>query len=144
MNKAKECFRDFLKRKQLKLTKQREIVLDTFLSTEQHVTVEDLYNKVKDKHPMVGQVTVFRTLKLLQEGGLAQEVYLGDKRIRYEHKYEHKKHIHLICFKCLKIIDIISDDIDELEKKISEENGFSSQSYRVDIIGTCSSCANEK
>ncbi len=115
-------------------------MLQSFLSTEKHVSVEDLYDISKERYAKVGYATVFRTVKLLKEGGIAQEVYLGDKRIRYEHKYGHQKHIHLICDKCSKIIDVVNEDIDDLENKISNENKFTSKSYRIDIFGTCDAC----
>ena len=140
MAKEVQVFSDFLKAQDLKLTAQREIVLNSFLKIESHVSVDDLYYIVKKTHPRLGYATVFRTLKLLCECELASAVYFGDKRVRYEHKYGHKKHIHLICRECGKVIESVSKGIEDIKNKMCKNNKFISDSYSVDIFGICEKC----
>src|SRR4029453_19514967 len=74
----KTIFQEHLKRAGLKRTTQRDLILDVFLETEGHVSGEDLYRLVREKDPTVGQTTVYRTLRLLTDAGLAREVRFGD------------------------------------------------------------------
>ena len=83
----KEIFFEHIRRAGLKKTSQREMILLLFLQTEGHLSAEDLYLLVREKDPTVGFTTVYRTLKLLSECGLAREERLGDGRRRYEHHY---------------------------------------------------------
>ncbi len=133
-------FVDFLKRKNLKLTSQREEILRYFLKIDRHLTVEDLYNVVKKKDPNIGQATVFRTLKLLCEAGLAGEVDFGDKKIRYEHKYGHQHHDHLICVKCGKFIEVTQPEIEKLQDKLAKKYDFTPVRHRLEIFGLCREC----
>ena len=135
-----DIFMKLLKAQNLKLTKQRKYVLDVFLKTERHVSVDDMYDIVKKRQPQLGYATVFRTLKLLCQCGLATPVYFGDKRIRYEHKYGHKKHIHLICRECGSVIESVSADIENIKNKMCKSNDFIPDSYSVDIFGICKKC----
>jgi len=140
MAKEQDIFVDFLKGQELKLTKQREEILQTFLKTDKHVSVEDLYDIVRAKDPAIGQATVFRTLKLLCEAGIAGEVDLGDKRARYEHKYGHQHHDHLICVKCGKSIEAVEPEIEKLQEALCKKFGFLPKSHKLDIFGLCKKC----
>src|SRR2546421_6804647 len=76
----------------LKRTAQRDLILDVFLRTEEHLSSEDLYRLVQQQDPTVGHTTVYRTLKLLIDAGLAREARFGDGRTYYEHNYKHQHH----------------------------------------------------
>src|SRR5215211_3532109 len=85
LTEEQEVFLKHIQKKGLKRTSQRALILDVFLRTEEHLSNEDLYQLVKKEDPTVGQTTVYRTLKLLAEAGLAREVRFGDGRAHYEH-----------------------------------------------------------
>ena len=140
MAKEVDLFIDFLRKKKLKLTKQREEVLSVFLNTDRHLSVEDLYNIVKKKDPSIGQVTVFRTLKLLSEADIAKEVNFGDKKIRYEHKYGHQHHDHLICTECGRFIEAVDPEIEKLQNSLCRKFGFTPKNHRMQIFGLCKKC----
>src|SRR3712207_9319788 len=91
MTEEKEIFHRHIQRQGLKRTAQRDLILDVFLRTEEHLSSEDLYNLVKAEDPTVGHTTVYRTLKLLVDAGLAREVRFGDGRTRYEHRSEERR-----------------------------------------------------
>jgi Fur family ferric uptake transcriptional regulator len=97
MTEEQEVFLNHIQKKGLKRTSQRDLILDVFLRTERHLSNEDLYRLVQEEDASVGQTTVYRTLKLLTEAGLAREVRFGDGRTHYEHNYKHEHHDHMIC-----------------------------------------------
>ncbi|MCF7916587.1 MAG: transcriptional repressor [Candidatus Omnitrophica bacterium] len=144
MKKAIKLFIKFLRGKELKLTPQREKVINTFLDVQKHLTVEDLYNIIKKKEPSLGQATVFRTLKLLVEAGIAEEVDFGDKKTRYEVKYGHQHHDHIVCIKCGKFIEAMDPKIESLQKKLCEKFSFKPLRHKLKIFGICKQCQKKK
>ncbi|NQT46973.1 MAG: transcriptional repressor [Candidatus Omnitrophica bacterium] len=140
MDKELDIFIDFLRERNLKLTSQREDILKVFLKIDKHLSVEELYDIVKKKNPRIGQATVFRTLKLLREAGFAGEVNLGDRCIRYEYKYGHKHHDHLICIECGRCIEVVDPKIEELQQILCKREGFSPQKHKMEIFGLCKAC----
>src|SRR5258707_5445061 len=97
MTEEQEVLLKHIQQRGLKRTAQRDLILEVFLRTEQHLSSEGLYNLVKQEDPEIGQTTVYRTLKLLTEAGLAREARLGDGRTYYGHHYKHAHHDHMIC-----------------------------------------------
>jgi Fur family ferric uptake transcriptional regulator len=139
-----KIFSEFLKKKNLKSTHQREQILRIFLDTKSHLTVEDLYNIVKKEDSGVGQATVFRTLKLLCEANIAKEVYFGDKRARYERKCEDDRHDHLVCLECGGFIEAAEPKIEKLQSDLCKKYDFMPKEHKTEIFGICSGCRNSK
>src|SRR5438876_1099295 len=137
MREEKEIFHSHLKRTRLKRTDQRDLILDVFLDTEGHVSVEDLYELVKKKDSTVGFTTVYRTMKLMTEAGLAREVRFIDGRARYEHEYKHQHHDHLICTQCGGLIEFYSPAIEELQDEIALKYQFKIRDHSHRIFGIC-------
>jgi Fur family ferric uptake transcriptional regulator len=104
----------FLEEHSLKHTKQREAILDVFLEVEGHVTSDDLYQRVRAVHPQIGYTTVYRTMKLLCDAGLAHE-HNFDGLTRYEIAHEH--HDHLVCVRCGKIIEFECEMIESAQER---------------------------
>ncbi len=140
MLEERTIFICFLKSKGLKLTRQREEILETFLKIEEHLSTEDLYKAVKRKNSGIGHATVFRTLKLLSQAGIAREVYLGDKRVRFEHGHGHQHHDHLICQTCSKLIETADLEIEKLQDDLCKKFDFTPTSHRLQIFGICKEC----
>jgi Fur family ferric uptake transcriptional regulator len=136
----KQIFHEHLKRARLKRTNQRELILDVFLDTEGHVSSEDLYSIIKAKDPSVGFTTVYRTLKLLKECGLARELEFHDGRILYEHDYKHSHHDHLICTQCGALIEFYSEEIERLQDSITSRYEFKPMHHSHRIFGICAAC----
>ncbi len=140
MEKALDLFAAFLRGKGLQYTKQREVILREFLKAEKHLSIEELYTIVKKKDPKLGQTTVFRTLKILCEAGIADEVDLGDRMIKYEVKLGHEHHDHLVCTKCGKCIEAVDERIEKLQSELCKRFGFLPQKHRLEIFGVCKEC----
>jgi Fur family ferric uptake transcriptional regulator len=138
--KAKDIFRDYLREKGLRNTKQRDVILDAFFSADRHITVEGLFNIVKAKYPEIGYATVHRNLSLLCECGLADEIKIGTKKARYEPKFGREHHDHLICMKCGRFIEVNDSKIERLQDKLAEANGFVPVRHKLEIYGYCKEC----
>ena len=144
MTEEQEVFHRHIQKKGLKRTTQREVILDVFLKTEDHLSSEDLYRLVQKEDPTIGQTTVYRTLKLLTEAGLAREVRFGDGRTHYEHNYKHQHHDHMICSECGKIIEFFSAELEALQDAMAEKHGFEVTHHLLRIIGLCSDCKHRQ
>ncbi len=144
LHKEEEVLTTYLKNKNLKLTNQRRVILKLFLNTEIHVTAEELYEKLKHTHPEIGIATVYRTLKLFCDAGLALEVQFGDGFTRYEHHYGHGHHDHLVCEKCGKYIEVIDERIEKLQQSLAEQNNFHILRHRMELYGLCKDCFCKK
>lgn len=140
MRKEKEVFERYLRTKALKHSEQREKIMELFLQIEQHLTLDELYKIVSNKYPGIGQATVYRTMKLLCDCGLCQELKLEDGTTRYEHLFGHKHHDHLICTECGKFVEIVHPGIEKLQNKLFEKYGFHAQRHRMELYGICLSC----
>ena len=138
--KEKEIFFAHLRNAGQKKTAQRELILEVFLKTEGHLSAEDLYNLVKVEDPTVGFTTVYRTLKLLAECGLARVERLGDGRARYEHLYNHQHHDHLICTDCGQLIEFYSEVIEQKQDEIAAHYNFQPTRHSLRIWGVCVDC----
>lgn len=138
----KKAFSIFAASKGLRSTRQRDIILDIFLSTHQHISVEELYLKVKSSNPGIGQATVYRTLKLFAEAGLAREILLHDGQTRYEHIIAGEHHDHLVCTGCNAIIEFEDETIEKLQEEIAARHGFYIKNHKMEIYGLCAKCRN--
>ncbi len=140
MKSAKDAFSEYLNDKGIRLSEQREHIADIFLKTEKHLTTADLYELVRKKHQNIGYSTVYRTLKLISGADLAEEVDFGDGVVRFEHKYGHKHHDHLICLECGSFIEAVKPEIEKLQEKLSREYDFTPTSHKLEIFGICKEC----
>lgn len=128
----------YLDSQKLKHTQQRDVILDVFLEVKDHITGEELYHRVRAKHKNIGQTTVYRTMKLLCDAGLATEHHFDDGLTRYEIKHEH--HDHLVCVRCGKIIEFQCEKIEEAQKAVAQEYRFLILRHRHEMYGHCEKC----
>lgn len=135
---------DYIQGAGLRKTNQRDLILETFLRTEEHLTSEDLHRLVHRKDPTVGLTTIYRTVKLLTEAGLAREVRFGDGKTYYEHHYNHEHHDHMICTDCGKVIEFFSPDIEELQDQMAVSFGFKPTHHSLRLWGVCSDCQQKE
>ena len=144
MKSAETIFRQYLKEKGLLYSKQREQILKTFMKARSHLTIDDLYNAVRKKNPRIGLATVYRTMRVICDCGLAREVDFGDGVRRFEHKYQHQHHHHLVCIKCGRVIEVTSNQIESLQKKLAKQHNFAPIRDTMKIFGLCSKCKNKQ
>jgi Fur family ferric uptake transcriptional regulator len=135
-----QVFMEYLEQKKQKLTSHRELILDNFIGNEGHRSVDDLYRAVREQDPRIGYTTVYRTMKLLVECGLAREIDLADGITRYEHLYNHQHHDHMICMQCGSSIEFYNEEIEAIQDAASEQLGFKVTDHRLQIYGLCKQC----
>ena len=135
---AKQKFMEFLDGKNLRLTSQRQAIIDTVFNTEEHFTAEQLLEWSRERDKSVSRATVYRTLPLLTESGLVREMDFGKDYKFYDPNYaDHPQHSHIICQDCEKIVEFESKKIERIETEISHRLGFAVKSQRLQITGTC-------
>jgi Fur family transcriptional regulator, ferric uptake regulator len=139
-----EHLSEYLVDRGLKSTSQRDKILDIFVKAGRHLSAEELYARVKKSHPGIGFATVYRTLKLLAEAGLAQERRFEGGFTRYEHASPDAHHDHLICTRCGAIIEFENERIEELQRDVARMNRFTVQNHKLELYGLCEICQGKK
>ena len=139
-----DLFHSYLRQNGLKKTYQKDLILETFLSAEGHLSVEDIYALVKKRDKKVGIVTVFRTLKSLTACGIAREVVLGDGLTRFEHSLHHPHHHHIVCMECHKAIEFVCPDLERIQNQIIERYHFKPIHHRFQTYGVCEDCREHR
>ncbi len=131
----------YMAKKGLRSTAQRRLIVDTFFEGAAHMTIEDLLNEVRVHDRGIGYATVYRTLKLLAECGVASERKFGDGLSRYELADDASAHHdHLICVSCGKIEEFEEPRIEALQDEIAARHGFEVASHKHEMYGTCADC----
>ncbi|MDD6088647.1 MAG: Fur family transcriptional regulator [Desulfovibrionaceae bacterium] len=138
-----QFFQQFLQKRGLRQTTQRKHIAEIFFKESGHLSVEDLYIIVRESDPSVGQATVYRTIKLLCEAGLAWEVRFYDGIARYEH-VGNSHHDHLICEICGQNIEVVDPAIEVLQEALMARHGFTPTRHRLYLYGICPKCQAEK
>jgi Fur family transcriptional regulator, ferric uptake regulator len=136
------AIQETLRKQGVRLTRQRRILLDLIDHSGRHLDAESLYQMAKEKDPKLNRVTVYRTLKLLKEGGLVDELdlmhYGGD-----QHYYETRmkqEHAHIICLRCGKVEEFFGEPLQKLRRQVESHFGFQILLARTEIGGYCSHC----
>lgn len=137
---ARKRFFEYIKKQGLRYTKQREEILDAFLSSGGHITADEIFEKVKKKDSSIGYATVHRNLSLLLDSGLAEEIKVGRGKTRYEQMHMRRHHDHLICLRCGKFIEVMDENIERLQDKLAEDNDFVPLRHKLEIYGYCKDC----
>jgi Fur family ferric uptake transcriptional regulator len=147
IDRLKRNLDDYMSEKGLRTTEQRKLIVSTFLETEAHSTIDELLEKVRAADPRVGYATVYRTMKMLTEGGMANELHFGDGATRYEIADEDAHHDHLICEECGQIVEFEEPLIEELQERIAVQHGFVVTYHKHELYGHCAdvqACAERR
>ncbi|PWB75462.1 transcriptional repressor [candidate division GN15 bacterium] len=134
--------REFLKTKGFKMTPQRERIFKAFFGLGQHVTVDELYAKVRESDRSIGYATVWRNLKLICKVGLAEEVNLGDGVTRYD-RITREPHGHLFCLGCKKLIEFETTEMVPGLTAVASAQRFKPEGFKIEITGYCEKCQSE-
>ncbi|HIQ28780.1 MAG TPA: transcriptional repressor [Sulfurovum sp.] len=140
-DKLLEKFKNLLKNNTLKFTKQRELILKFLYENDEHFTPEEIYMILKKKNPdiNIGIATVYRTLTLLEDAGIASSISFGTQGKKYELGLK-KHHDHLICTTCGDIIEFFDETIEMQQEKIAKKFNFKMTDHTMKIVGLCEKC----
>ena len=126
-----------LSQHQLKTTKQRQDIVDAFLKLHgQHVTIDELLAECRKSNPAIGYATVYRTLKLLVEAGIAEQRQFQSGQSQFELESEHH-HDHLVCTHCNRILEFENDRIEALQRKVADDFNFALTGHKMILYGVC-------
>ncbi len=140
-DKLLEKFKNLLKNNTLKFTKQRELILKFLYENDEHFTPEEIYMILKKENPdiNIGIATVYRTLTLLEDAGIASSISFGTQGKKYELGLK-KHHDHLICTTCGDIIEFYDETIETQQEKIAQKFNFQMTDHTMKIVGLCEKC----
>lgn len=135
------AFQTYLRTRGQKMTGARETVLEAFMSLERHVTAEDIYSAARRLDTGIGQATVFRTIRLLEDAGIAREARPGDGARCWEHAYRHRHHDHLVCLRCGAVVEFHDAAVERAQNAIYRRYGFTPANHTLELKGYCPDCA---
>ena len=134
----RERLDEFIRRKGLRRTTQRDAVITSAFSKDEHFTAEELYERVRKKHPDVSRATVYRTLLLLVEADLLRAIDLGENQTTYDPNFHGKpSHNHLLCIDCGRVVEFEDAHIDLLNDCVTRRLGFKPLRQTLKIEGSC-------
>lgn len=135
---AQRRLNEHMKTRGLKVTRQREVILRVFLAAQRHLPVEELLGLVRQVAPRTGHATVYRTMKLFVEAGVAAEHNFSEGATVYEpiHAVE-EHHDHLICRTCGRIVEFENAEVEALQERIAKRLGFVLVDHRMELYGDC-------
>ena len=144
MREAEAIFHSHLKKVGLKQTGQRNTILRTFIETRAHLSTEELARLVRKRDSRIGYTTVYRTLKLLAECGLASEVEFHDGIARFEHQYNRRSHHHMVCTECGGSVEFFSPEVDRIEREIGRKHHYLTTRHTFQVYGLCEDCRKKR
>ncbi|HEX9091568.1 MAG TPA: Fur family transcriptional regulator [Anaerolineales bacterium] len=134
-----QCFLEALRSKGYRITHQRELVIEAIAHSGNHVNAEEVFTRIRGKYHSVNITTVYRTLELLVEQGLASRIELGAGRVIYA-TYQHGSHIHLVCRQCGQVLDANQDLLLALTDQLNAGYHFAADLQHISVLGLCRTC----
>jgi Fur family ferric uptake transcriptional regulator len=135
---VQERLDDFIRRKGLRRTGQRETIIRSAFSNEEHFTAEELFERVRQNRSNISLATVYRTLGLMVEAGLLREIDLGDDQTTYDPNFlEKPSHNHLVCIECGRVVEFEDAHIDLLNDCVTRRLGFKPLRQSLKIEANC-------
>lgn len=140
-SQALEQLKEVLKKKGMKYTEQRALILQLLLKLDEHLSAEELHEIVKKEYPdqNIGIATVYRTLNFLEEVNLISSISFGKEGKKYE-SMDTEHHDHIICTSCGKIVEFFDEEIEKKQEEIALKNGFKITDHTMQIYGLCEKC----
>lgn len=140
----KEQFKKLFRQEQIDRFEDRFRILEVFLSTENHVTIDEMAGLLDQHGWRLDAEFVRETMKLMCRFGFAQKSQFDNGEIRYEHRHLGQHHDHMICTKCRKIIEFEEDLLEDLQIRIAASKGFHMLQHKMEIYGICADCLKER
>ena len=137
---ARERLSEWIAEKGLKATRQRDVIVDTFFESTGHLSVDELLAEVTKRDQHIGAATVYRTMKILTDAGLASARHFDDGQTRYEAAIGRHHPDHLICTSCHQIIEFENERIEELQDLVAAQHGFIVTRHKLELYGLCKDC----
>jgi Fur family transcriptional regulator, ferric uptake regulator len=139
-NALVERFRRYLRDHRQPITRQRELVAETVIFSEDHLSADAIQRRLKERGELVGTATIYRALDVLVESGLVKSHDFGEGFRRFEAMAGTGRHEHLICVRCGKVLEFANEQLERMLPIIADEHLFQHQRHRVEVFGVCNDC----
>ena len=137
-----QVFARYLRDQGLPVTQQRSAIAEVVFTSDDHLSVDEIENRVRGHGERIGKATIYRTLDLLVRSGLVAEHDFGEGFKRYEHRLSRQpEHEHLICQGCDRVTEFHSRELRKIQDQAVAEFGFRPLRYRLEVYGLCAACA---
>jgi Fur family ferric uptake transcriptional regulator len=136
--------REEARRRGVRWTAQRQVIVQTFLSSGEHITVDELHRRVREIDRTVSTATVYRTVNMLEKIGFAHRRDFGGASASFESALDKEHHDHLVCQVCGRITEFHHDRIEALQDEVAREHGFELSHHRMELYGVCASCLRQR
>ena len=140
----KQQFKKLFKQEYIDVFEDRFNILEVFLQTEKHLTVDELIKLLKENGYSFEPDFIRDTLKLMVRFGFAKKNRFNNGPVRYEHMHLGQHHDHMICTKCRKIVEFREDRLEDLQVQIAAAHGFHMLQHKMEIYGICSECLKNR
>lgn len=141
---VEKIFRNFLKERGQKVTKEREAILKKIFSLHGHFEPESLYLHIRKSGLKASRSSVYRTINLLYECGLIERVRTTEHGTIYEQTYGNKHHDHMLCMLCGKVIEFYSEDLERIQEELCKQQHFEGKTHTLEIRGYCKKCQKKQ
>ncbi len=144
MKSELDIFREFLKKKGMRYTPEREIIIKEIFSIHDHFDVDSLYISMRKKEARVSKASIYRLIPLLIEANLIEEVFFDRGQMYYEHIYGHEHHCHLRCVNCKQILEFNDPRLKEIERDLADKFNYKILRHKLEVMGLCQKCQDEQ
>jgi Fur family transcriptional regulator, ferric uptake regulator len=136
----KQKFDEYISNKGLKLTREREEIVRDILRTDGHFAPDELFVQLRARGSKVSRASIYRTIPLLVESGMIEEVERVDKHAHYERVSQDSHHDHMICIRCGRVIEFYSAGLEQMQERLCRQEKFRGMRHCLDILGVCDKC----
>lgn len=140
VKRAQKLFVQYLRNNNLKVTKERLMLVEELLTSEGHLDADSLLFQIRQRGKKASRATVYRTLELFVQCGLARKARLGREHYVYEKVTPGQRHDHMVCTRCGKIIEFFDALLEERQRELCAERGFRPTYFALQIQGICAEC----
>ncbi len=134
-----QTFIDTLRSHGFRITPQREMIVEAIAHQGNHINADEVFALIQKRTQSVNIATVYRTLDLLVEQGLASRIDLGEGRVIYA-AHQHGPHIHLVCRQCGQVVDADQDLLSAFNRQLKSDYRFAADLQHISVLGLCSQC----
>ena len=134
---AESLFKESMKEEGYRCTRERLTVLREIYESDSHLDADEIFVRLKKKEISISRATVYHTLDLLFKFHLVNKIDLGHKHTHYEKSYGEDNHLHIICEQCDRVVEVHSDELNEILTQLCEKNGFMLGSFSLQVFAKC-------
>lgn len=137
-------FEEHLRTQGLRLTRERRIIVEDVMVREGHFDLEELHMDLVGRGHRVSRASVYRTVPILVEAGILEQVQNTDKHAHYERTLGRSHHDHMLCSSCGGVVEFYSDELEDLQERLCRQYGFKGETHTLEIRGLCAPCQRKK